>query len=104
VLAGGQQAFHDFAVEGVRDHDAHDVDVIGLGDRLPRGVMAFVAETLRGEGTELGVDVADGDQPDRRKNRAVERRRRAVRGRMGFSCHSGADYGNSQTVSHRFLL
>ncbi len=63
VLAGGQQALDDLAVQRVRDDDADDVDVVGLGDRLPRGVVALVAEAAGGEGAELGVHVADRHQP-----------------------------------------
>jgi|GEM_PF-6247845 len=35
VLAGGEQAFHHFAVERVGDDHADDVDIIGFGDCLP---------------------------------------------------------------------
>ena len=46
VLAGGEQALHHLAMQGVGDDNADDIDVIGLGNRLPRGVVSARSRTV----------------------------------------------------------
>src|SRR5699024_12027276 len=67
VLAGRQQGLDDLPVQGVRDDDADDVDVLGVDDVVPVGVMAGVAEALSGRGGEVCGDIADGDEFYRRE-------------------------------------
>ena len=100
MLAGGEQAFHHLAVERVGDDHADDVDVIGLGNGLPRGVVAFVAEAAGGQRAEFGVDVADRDEAHRRKHGAVEGGCRAVCGGVGFAGHACTDDGDAEAFSH----
>ena len=102
VLAGGQQTLDHLAVQLVGDDDADHVDVVGLGDGLPGGVVALVPEAAGGQGAELGVHVPDGHQPDRRQDRVVDRARRAVGGRVGLAGHAGADDGDPDAVGHAF--
>jgi hypothetical protein len=52
-------------VQVVGHHDAHRVDVVGLGDGLPGRFGALEAVALRGVRRELAVDVGYRDQPDR---------------------------------------
>ena len=102
VLAGGEQALDDLAVQRVRDDDADHVDVVGLGDGLPGGVVPLVPEPAGGQRPELGVDVTDRDQPDGRQHRAVERGRGAVRRSVRPPGHAGTDYRDTETIGHVF--
>ena len=102
VLAGGQQALDDLTVQRVRDDDADHVDVVGRGDGLPRGVVPLVPEPAGGQRAELGVHVADRDQPDGRQHRAVQRGRGAVGRRVRPPRHAGTDYRDTETIGHVF--
>ncbi len=82
VLAGGDQALHHLAVQGVGHDHADDIDVGVLRDRLPGGVGALVPEAPGRQRAELRADVADGDEPqvrqcglDRASARSGRRRR-----------------------------
>lgn len=94
MLPRGQESLDHLAVERIRDDDADDVDVVRFCDRLPRGVMAFIAESPGSEGPELRVHIADRHEAHRRKHWAVEGRRCAVCRRVCLAGHSCADDGD----------
>ena len=102
MLAGGEQTLDHLAVQRVGDHDADHVDVVGLGDRLPGGVVPLVPEAAGGERAELGVHIADRDQPDGRQHRAVQRGRGAIGRGMRPPGHSGADDRDTEAIGHVF--
>jgi hypothetical protein len=96
VLARGQQALDDRAVEMVGHDHADHVDVVGGGHRLPAGLGPLVAEAAGGVVGEGGVDVGDGDQPDLGQALVVDGRRRPVPGGVGPAGHAGADHGHAE--------
>ena len=98
VLACGEECLDDLAVQRVGDHDAHHVDVVGVDDRLPRRVVALVAEPLGGRLRRRLVYVGDRDQADRRKDAVVQRRGVSIRRRVRLACHSGADDSDADAV------
>jgi hypothetical protein len=97
MLAGGEQPFHDLAVQRVGHDHAHHIDVIGVGHRLPAGLRPFVAEAAGGVGGQVTVGVRDSHQPDVRKTLPEHRRSRAVSGGVRAACHPGTDDGHSQS-------
>jgi hypothetical protein len=94
MLAGGQQALHDLAVQEVgHDHADHvDVRRLGQGPPVVLGPLVPVAPgRIRGERL---VDVGDRDQPDLGQALVVERGRRPVPGGMRPAGHAGPDHGH----------
>ena len=95
MLAGGEQAFDDLAVQVVGDHDADGVDVGRVGDRAPVVLGALVAVALGGVVGDGFVGVGDGDQAHVGAVGAEQRRRGAISGGVGTSGHAAADDGDT---------
>src|SRR5699024_4201941 len=87
-----------------RDDDADDVDVLGVDDVVPVGVMAGVAEALSGRGGEVCGDIADGDEFYRREVGGSCGGRRAPGGGVGAAGHAGPDDGDPEGLPHVILL
>ncbi len=75
-------------MQGVGHDNADDIDVRVLGNRLPGGVGALVAEPSGRERAELRTDVSNGDEPQVRQYGLVKHRRNSVAGsvRTGPPC------------------
>ena len=95
MLAGGEQAFDDLAVEMVGDHDAHCVDVGRLGDRPPVVLGAFISIPACGVVGDGLIGVRDCHQSHVGSVGLEERAGGAVSGGMGAAGHATADDGDS---------
>jgi hypothetical protein len=105
VLAGGQQALDDPAVERVGHDHADHVDVVGGGHGLPAALGPLVAEAAGGVGGEGGVDVGDRGQADLGQALAVHRRGRPVPGGVRPAGHAGPDDGDADgRIGHGWSL
>ncbi len=106
VLARGQQSLRDLAVQVVGHHDAHGIDVVGPGDRLPARLGALEAVPLRGVRGELGIDVSDRNEPDRRRSGPEH----GLRGAVGVSVtgrpcpHRSPRHRPARSRAHRYGL
>jgi hypothetical protein len=104
VLAGGQQALDDLAVERVGHDNADHVDVVGGGHGLPAALGPLVAEAAGGVGGEGRVDVGDGGQPDLGQALAVDGGRGPVPAGVGPAGHAGPDDGDADGRTGHGLL
>ena len=100
VLARGRELGDHLAVQVVGDHDADDVDVVGLDDRLPARVAALEAVPPGGVGGQLLVDVRDRHEAHGRQAGGEDGSRRAVPVRVGAARHARADDGDSDVTTH----
>ena len=93
VLARGEQALDDLAVQVVGDHDADRVDVGRVGDRAPVVLGALVAVPLGGVVGDRFVHVRDRDQPHVGPIGTEKCCGTAVSGRVCAPGHPAADDG-----------
>ena len=94
VLARGQQALDDLAVQVVGHHNADRVDIRRIGDRMPVVLGAVVAITLGGVVCDGGVGVCDRDESNVGAFGAEQRGGGPVSGGMGTAGHPAADDGD----------
>ena len=105
VLAGGEQAFDDLAVQMVGDHDAHCIDVGRLGDRPPVVLGPFISIPACGVVSDGLVGVRDCHQSHVGPVGPEERAGGAVSGGVCASGHATADDGDSDRwIRHYALL
>jgi hypothetical protein len=95
VLSGGEQSFDDFAVQVVGDHDAHRIDVLRLGDRMPVVFGALIAVPLGGVVGDGGVGVGNRDQPHVGVVGAEQGGGGAVASGVSATGHATADHGHA---------
>jgi hypothetical protein len=100
MLSGCQQRFRDLAMQVIGNHDADSVDIVGVHDRLPAAFSTFEAVAISGVVSEVGVDIGNRHQTDRRGVGAEDRLGRAVGVCMGASGYACADDSNPNRISH----